>query len=73
MEAYAILTSPQRTITPELPISVTFCVLLLLFSLIICIKTTNPMRRKSVATAHSKQEDSVPHDCVGVTFVICYT
>lgn len=72
MEAYVILISPQGTVSLEFLIS-TFCVLLLLFSLTICTKTTNPMRRKSVATAQSKQEDSVPHDCVGVTFVICYT
>lgn len=73
MEAYVILTSPQGTVSLEFPISTTFCVLLLLFSLTSCTKTTNPMRRKSVVTAQSKQEDSVPHDCVGVTFVICYT
>lgn len=72
MEACIILISPQGIVNLELPIATTFCVLLL-FSLIICIKTTSSMRRKSVVTAQSKQEDFVPHDSVGVIFVICYT
>lgn len=65
--------SASKDVNLELPTSTTLYVRLLLFSLIIYVKTTQLCElKKRNDCLQSKQEDSVPHDCVGVTFVMLY-